>query len=74
MSNCSALERGVFLHDLGKIHIPDRILKKTELLQESEWKVMRGHSVHWLRQGNRPPRLGQDRGLVALTIAYPLIA
>lgn len=39
------LERGVFLHDIGKIHIPERLLKKSGLLEEAEWKVMRGHAV-----------------------------
>ena len=39
------LERGVFLHDVGKIHIPERLLKKSGLLEEAEWKIMRGHVV-----------------------------
>ena len=39
------LERGVFLHDIGKVHIPERLLKKSGLLEEAEWKVMRSHAV-----------------------------
>ena len=31
-------------HDIGKIGIPDSILKKPALLTETEWKVMRTHS------------------------------
>ena len=31
-------------HDIGKIGIPDSILKKTAPLTEAEWKVMRTHS------------------------------
>ena len=38
-----ALEQAVFLHDIGTIHIPDRILKKSEPLAEAEWKVMKSH-------------------------------
>ncbi len=39
------LERGVFLHDIGKIHLPERILKKSGVLEEAEWKVIRSHAV-----------------------------
>jgi diguanylate cyclase (GGDEF)-like protein len=32
-------------HDIGKIGIPDRILKKPDKLTEDEWKVMKTHSA-----------------------------
>jgi HD-GYP domain-containing protein (c-di-GMP phosphodiesterase class II) len=34
---------GALLHDIGKIGIPDDILKKPSALVESEWKVIRLH-------------------------------
>ena len=37
------LERGVFLHDIGKIHMPDSVLLKPGQLSESEWTVMQQH-------------------------------
>lgn len=41
----TALHRGGYLHDLGKIAIPDDILKKGAELTPSEWKVMKRHPV-----------------------------
>lgn len=35
--------RGVLLHDIGKMGVPDQILKKTGPLTESEWEEMRRH-------------------------------
>ena len=32
------------MHDIGKIGIPDRILQKTEKLDEAEWQVMQTHT------------------------------
>lgn len=40
-----ALYRGGFLHDIGKIAIPDAILFKRGLLTENEWQVMRLHTI-----------------------------
>jgi response regulator RpfG family c-di-GMP phosphodiesterase len=37
------LERGVFLHDIGKIHMPDSVLLKPGLLSETERTVMQQH-------------------------------
>jgi HD-GYP domain-containing protein (c-di-GMP phosphodiesterase class II) len=37
------IHRGVLLHDIGKMGVPDQILKKTGPLSEDEWDEMRKH-------------------------------
>ncbi len=37
------MRRGILLHDMGKMAIPDNILLKTEALTSDEWKVMHMH-------------------------------
>ncbi len=39
----TALRRGGYLHDLGKIGIPDEVLLKPGKLTGDEWNVMKGH-------------------------------
>lgn len=41
----TALYRGGYLHDIGKIGIPDAILFKQGTLTAEEWEVMRSHAV-----------------------------
>lgn len=40
-----ALKRGGYLHDLGKVSIPDEILKKGTYLTPMEWEVMKQHPI-----------------------------
>jgi putative two-component system response regulator len=39
----TALRRGAYLHDLGKIGIPDSVLLKPGKLTAPEWEVMKRH-------------------------------
>lgn len=39
-----ALYRGGFLHDIGKIAVPDSVLNKGGHLTEQEWAVMKSHT------------------------------
>jgi len=40
-----ALYRGGYLHDIGKVGIPDAILLKPAKLTAEEWAIMQGHSA-----------------------------
>jgi putative nucleotidyltransferase with HDIG domain len=41
-----ALEFGSLLHDIGKIGVPDAILRKPAKLTDEEWVLMREHPMH----------------------------
>lgn len=59
-----ALYRGGFLHDIGKISIPDAILNKPGPLTDEEWAIMRAHTVR-----------GEEicRPLKSLSLVLPII-
>ena len=40
------LELGALLHDIGKIGVPDAILRKPAKLNEEEWAKMKLHPIH----------------------------
>ncbi len=42
-SEMVSIRRGVLLHDIGKMAVPDHILKKSGPLDEKEWVEMRKH-------------------------------
>jgi len=45
------IRRGALLHDIGKMAVPDNILRKTTPLTAEEWLVMKQHprtAYHWL--------------------------
>jgi len=43
IEDIAILEFGAILHDVGKIIVPSKVLKKTGPLSEDEWKLMRKH-------------------------------
>lgn len=40
-----SVEHGFFLHDVGKLGIPDRVLQKPAPLTEAEWRLMQTHTL-----------------------------
>lgn len=59
-----ALKRGGYLHDLGKIAIPDEILKKEGNLLPQDWEIMKQH-----------PGIGENicKPLRSLRLVLPII-
>ena len=51
------LKRGVFLHDIGKISVSERILRKSGPLSRTEWVEMRLHPVIGYGMANSIPGL-----------------
>jgi putative nucleotidyltransferase with HDIG domain len=59
------IERGTLLHDIGKIGVPDAILKKPAKLTPEEWIKMRKHVEHGFRMLKDIPFL-KEASLIVL--------
>lgn len=59
------LEFGALLHDIGKINIPDEILRKPDKLNAEEWTKMRNHPQHGERILKDIPFLDGARRVVS---------
>lgn len=45
-ADAAAIGWSAMLHDVGKLHIPDRILLKPGPLTDEEWEIMRQHPIY----------------------------
>ncbi|AWR86776.1 metal dependent phosphohydrolase [Meiothermus taiwanensis WR-220] len=54
------LRWGAYLHDIGKLSIPDNILRKPDKLNDEEWEIMKSHVVRGWEMLSRVPFLPQE--------------
>jgi PAS domain S-box-containing protein len=54
------LRRGAYLHDVGKIAVPDQILLKPDRLTPDEWEVIRQHPLTGYRLLEPLPSLSRE--------------
>jgi putative nucleotidyltransferase with HDIG domain len=59
-----AVQLGALFHDIGKIGIPETILRKPERLSDSEWAEMRAHPVIGANLLAHVPTLSKVRPIV----------
>jgi putative nucleotidyltransferase with HDIG domain len=60
----NTIARGAFLHDIGKIAIPDDILKKPGKLDAAEFTIMREHAYHGYQIVKKIPFLSEAAEIV----------
>jgi putative nucleotidyltransferase with HDIG domain len=58
------IARGAFLHDIGKMAIPDRILNKPGKLEADEMAIMKEHAYHGYQIVKKIPFLGEAAEIV----------
>jgi putative nucleotidyltransferase with HDIG domain len=60
----TVIARGAFLHDIGKIAIPDNILKKPGKLEPDEMTIMKEHAYHGYQIVKKIPFLAEAADIV----------
>jgi putative nucleotidyltransferase with HDIG domain len=60
----NTIARGAFLHDIGKIAIPDSILKKPGKLESDEMTIMKEHAYHGYQIVKKIPFLAEAAEIV----------
>src|SRR6266702_2530096 len=60
----NTIARGAFLHDIGKIAIPDSILKKPGKLESDEMTIMKEHAYHGYQIVKKIPFLAEAADIV----------
>ena len=64
-------ETAAFLHDIGKIHIPEGVLNKIGKFTEEDYKVMKTHPVEGKRLLEQFPKIGDGRfNQIAIDMAF----
>ncbi len=64
-------ETAAFLHDIGKIHIPEGVLNKIGKFTEEDCKVMKTHPVEGKRLLEQLPKIGDGRfNQIAIDMAF----
>ncbi len=64
-------ETAAFLHDIGKIHIPEGVLNKIGKFTEEDYKVMKTHPVEGKRLLEQLPKIGDGRfNQIAIDMAF----
>lgn len=64
-------ETAAFLHDIGKIHIPEGVLNKIGKFTEEDYKVMKTHPVEGKRLLEQLPQIGDGHfNQIAIDMAF----
>ncbi len=64
-------ETAAFLHDIGKIHIPEGVLNKIGKFTEEDYKVMKIHPVEGKRLLEQLPKIGDGEfNRIAIDMAF----